>query len=190
MPHSHGHAHHGEAIEGRHSRNYDRMTRLLMKPLYRRIAADIAATAPDGAALLDVGTGPGLLLEALDRLRPDLRLVGVDLAADMIDHARRNLNDQVELHAADVAALPFADDRFDLVVSSYSSHHWGDPEAGAAEIARVLRGGGRLLDYDFPRAPFAALTRGSGLTLVRRTPFKAGWRGLIMRTVRFEAAAA
>ncbi len=192
MPHDHTHGsrehtHRGGAIEGRHSLIYDRLARLLMQPHYRRIAKDIAASAPDGAALLDVGTGPGILLKSLARIRPDLRLAGVDLAPDMIDHARRNLDglDGLELHAADVAALPFEDDRFDLVVSTYSSHHWGDPEAGAADIARVLSPGGRFIDYDFARAPFAALTRRSGLTLVRRTPF----RSLFMKTTRFEAAA-
>lgn len=185
MPH-HDHAHGNRPIEGRHSRNYDRMARLLMKPVYRRIAADIAASAPRGAALLDIGTGPGILLQALHRTRPDLRLSGVDLAADMVDLARRNLGDRAELHAADAAALPFEDDRFDLVVSSYSSHHWGDPRAGAAEIARVLKSGGRLLNYDFPHAPWDALTA-SGLAAVRRSPFKAGWTSLIMKTTRLEA---
>jgi ubiquinone/menaquinone biosynthesis C-methylase UbiE len=186
MPHEHGH-HGSGAIEGSHSRVYDRLARLLLKPHYRRIATDIAASAPDGAALLDVGTGPGILLKALARIRPDLRLAGVDLAPDMVDHARRNLAglDGLELHAADVAALPFEDDRFDLVVSSYSSHHWGDPEAGSAEIARILSPGGRFINYDFPRAPLDALTRRSGLTLVRQTPF----RSPFMKTTRFEAAA-
>jgi ubiquinone/menaquinone biosynthesis C-methylase UbiE len=188
MPHgTHGHSH-GGAIEGRHSRIYDRTVRLLAKPLYRRIAADIAAAAPEGATLLDVGTGPGILLKAIARARPDLNLVGVDLAADMIDLARKNLGDGPELHAADVAALPFDDNRFDLVVSSYSSHHWDDPEAGAAEMARVLRSGGRLLNYEFPRGPFEALTRNPGLTLVRHTSFKTGWN-LFMKTTRFEATA-
>lgn len=188
MPHhAHDHAHGSRPIEGRHSRNYDRLARLLMKPVYRRIAADVAATAAQGAALLDIGTGPGILLRELHRARPDLRLVGVDLAADMVDLARRNLGDRAELHAADVAALPFEDGRFDLVVSTYSSHHWGDPQAGAAEIARVLQSGGRLLNYDFPHAPMDALTRGPGLTAARRTPFKAGWTRLVMKTVRFEA---
>ncbi|MCC3765617.1 class I SAM-dependent methyltransferase [Glycomyces sp. TRM65418] len=191
MPHDpRGHSH-GEAIEGRHSRGYDRMARLLMKPLYRRIAKDVAASAPQGATLLDVGTGPGILLAALGPMRPDLRFVGVDLSADMIDHARRNLadlRDRLELHAADVASLPLDDGRFDLVVSTYSSHHWGDPEAGAAEIARVLRRGGRFVDYDFPRAPFDALTRRSGLDRVRATRFKTGL-GPLMKTLRFEAAA-
>jgi len=189
MPHrSHDHVHGTGAIEGRHSRGYDRMARLLLRPLYRRIAADIADSAPDGAALLDVGTGPGILLKTLGRLRPDLELVGVDLSPDMVAHAGRNLGDRFELHAADVAALPLADDRFDLVVTTYSSHHWGDPETGAAEIARVLRAGGRLLDYDFPYAPFEALTGRSGLTLVGQESFRTVW-GRFMKTTRFEAAA-
>lgn len=188
MPHgSHGHSH--GAIEGRHSRIYDRTVRLLAKPLYRRIAADIAAAAPEGATLLDVGTGPGMLLKAIARARPDLDLVGVDLAADMIDLARRNLGEGPELHAADVAALPFPNDRFDIVVSTYSSHHWEDPEAGAAEITRVLRPGGRFLNYEFPRGPFEALAGSPGLTLVRHTPFKTGWN-LILKTTRYEAEAA
>jgi ubiquinone/menaquinone biosynthesis C-methylase UbiE len=188
MPHE-AHQHHHGAIEGRHSRRYDRMVRLFMKPFYRRIAADIAASAPQGASLLDVGTGPGILLQALAAARPDLRLAGVDLAADMIDHAERNLADldpRPDLRAADVAALPFDDGRFDLVVSTFSSHHWEDPEAGAAEIARVLRDGGRLLVYDFPHAPYAALTRASGLAQTRRTPLRTMWN-LIMKTTRFEA---
>lgn len=190
MPHrSHGHG--SGAIEGRHSRYYDRLARWLMKPLYRRIAADIARAAPEGAALLDVGTGPGILLRELGASRPDLRLAGVDIAADMIEHAERNLaelDSRPELRAADVADLPFEDDRFDLVVSTFSSHHWDDPEAGSTEIARVLRGGGRLLVYDFKHAPFDPLTGGSGLTRVGYAPFRTGW-GPIMRGFRLEAEA-
>jgi ubiquinone/menaquinone biosynthesis C-methylase UbiE len=183
MPHQH---HHG-AIEGRHSRTYNRLARLFAKAQYRRIAADIAAAASDGAAVLDVGTGPGLLLRNLAELRPDLRLAGVDLSADMIAHAERNLADlptAPDLRAADVAALPFDDAAFDLVVTTYSSHHWSDPAAGAAEITRTLRPGGRLLNYDFPRAPFEAFDT---LTAPRRTPFRSPWT-LFMKTTRLEAA--
>lgn len=191
MPHrSHDHA--GGPIEGRHSRAYDRLARWLMKPLYRRIAADVAASAPGDAALLDVGTGPGLLLEAIARARPDLRLSGIDIAADMIDHARRNLaslEERPDLRAADVADLPFEDGRFDLVVSTFSSHHWADPEAASSELARVLRSEGRLLNYDFRWAPFEALTRQPGLTGVASAPFRTGL-GPIMRASRFEAKAA
>ena len=60
--------------------------------MYRRLAADLAEVAPDGAAVLDVGTGPGVLLVELTARRPDLRLTGVDLSPDMIAAATRNLN--------------------------------------------------------------------------------------------------
>ncbi|SDL79038.1 Methyltransferase domain-containing protein [Glycomyces sambucus] len=193
MPHDHAHDHgtdhhrHHGPIEGRHSHRYNRIARLLGPLQYRRIAADIAASAPRNAAVLDIGTGPGILLRVLAKRRPDLRLTGVDLAQDMIDHATRNLahlTPAPDLRAADVAALPFDDGAFDLVVSTYSSHHWSDPAAGATEIARVLRPDGRFLDYDFPRAPFEALT---ALTESSRTPFRSPWL-LLMKTTRFEAA--
>jgi ubiquinone/menaquinone biosynthesis C-methylase UbiE len=48
----------------------------------------------------------------------------------------------------DVASLAFPDGSFDLVMSTLSMHHWADPSAGLAEIARVLRPGGRFLVWD------------------------------------------
>ncbi|MFB9662925.1 class I SAM-dependent methyltransferase [Glycomyces mayteni] len=185
MPHDHEAHRHGEAIEGGHSRRYNRLARLLLKSQYRRIAADIAAAAPHGAAVLDIGTGPGLLLRALATTRPDLRLTGIDLAQDMIDHATENLADlRVDLQAADVANLPFDNATFDLIVTTYSSHHWSNPESAAEEIKRVLRPGGRLLDYDFERAPFTTLE--TALPATSRTKFRAPW-SLVMKTIRFEA---
>jgi len=49
----------------------------------------------------------------------------------------------------DVASLPFDDGSFDLVVSTFSMHHWADPAAGLSEIGRVLRPEGRALIWDF-----------------------------------------
>jgi ubiquinone/menaquinone biosynthesis C-methylase UbiE len=40
--------------------------------------------------------------------------------------------------------LPFADERFEVVVSTASIHHWKDPDRGLAEIYRVLKPGGTL----------------------------------------------
>lgn len=189
--HQHQHRHGAGAIEGRHSDHYDRIARWFAKPFYSHMAREIAKSAPKDAALLDVGTGPGILLKMLGKARPDLKLTGIDIAADMIDHAKHNLADLAtppDLHAADVAALPFEAERFDLVVSTFSSHHWEDPEAGAAEIARVLRSGGRLRIYDFQDAPFDAMTAQPGLTDIRQTPFRSVWTAF-MKATRFEATA-
>jgi ubiquinone/menaquinone biosynthesis C-methylase UbiE len=155
-----GHGNRPEAFAGRSSRIYDLAARRLMRGVYRRFAEDIVDAAPDGGAVLDVGTGPGVLLVEIGRRRPDLDLTGIDLSPDMIEAAGRNLRPfgaRASARTADVTDLPFPDDSFDVVVSSFSLHHWDDPEAAVPELARVLRPGGRLYVYDFRFAPFDAL---------------------------------
>lgn len=147
-------------FQGRSSRVYDVLSRRVLRGMYRRLAADVAAAAPEGGAVLDVGTGPGVLLVELAGRRPDLRLTGLDLSADMIASAKRNLEpfgDRASASVGDVTSLPFPDRSFDFIVSSLSLHHWDDPRAAVPELARVLRPEGRVHIYDFPHAPFDTL---------------------------------
>src|SRR5262245_15041121 len=147
-------------FEGRSSRVYDVVSRRVLRGVFRRLAADVAGVAPDGGAVLDVGTGPGVLLVELAERRADLRLTGLDLSVDMITAARQNLRpfgDRATAVVGNVTDLPFPDRSFDLIVSSLSLHHWDDPEAAVPELARVLRPGGRVYIYDFPFAPFEKL---------------------------------
>ncbi|MBB4934981.1 ubiquinone/menaquinone biosynthesis C-methylase UbiE [Lipingzhangella halophila] len=146
-----------DIFRGRSSRVYDRATRWLLRGLYRRIAEDIADSAPDRATVLDVGTGPGHLVTSIARLRPDLDLIGVDLSPDMIAQAEQNLRPygtRATARTADAADLPFADSSIGLIVSSYSLHHWDNPGAVVPELGRVLAPGGRLYIYDWRNAPF------------------------------------
>ena len=133
---------------------YDTLSRLLLSPLVKRIAADVAAAAPDGARVLEVGCGPGHLSTRLAHHGFDV--TGLDLDPAMIARARantdrRNNGDQhrPSFLVGDVASLAFPDGSFDLVVSTLSMHHWADPAAGLAEIGRVLRPGARALIWDF-----------------------------------------
>src|SRR5262245_2250967 len=110
-----------KVFEGRSSRVYDVMARRVLRRMYRRLAADVADAAPDGGSVLDIGTGPGVLLVELAALRPDLRLTGVDLSADMIAAAARNLvpyRERAGVQVGDATRLPFPDGSFDLIVSS------------------------------------------------------------------------
>ncbi len=137
---------------------YDLGSRLLFGPLFARIAADVAAAVPGGASVLEVGCGPGHLSVRMARDH-DLRVTASDLDPAMVERARRSVERSFEaadpgrpvLVQADVAALPFEDGMFDAVVSTFSMHHWADPDAGLAEIHRVLRPGGRALIWDFSR---------------------------------------
>jgi ubiquinone/menaquinone biosynthesis C-methylase UbiE len=181
------------AFRGRASRFYDLVTGTLLRRLYRRLAQDIADVAPDGATVLDIGTGPGVLLVELARLRPDLRLTGLDLSPDMVAAASRRLapyGTMATVQVGDVTALPFADHSFDLIVSSLSLHHWDDPEAAVPQLARVLRPGGSLRIYDFRFAPFERITAAAraGSVLTRQSPQRTTIRTgipLFPRCVRF-----
>ena len=130
---------------------YDRVTGLLFRGRYDDIAREIAAAAPANASVLDIGCGPAEILVRLARLSPTLQLTGVDVDAPMIERARRKAAKAgvtPTFAVADAAALPFGDASFDLVVSSFSVHHWPDPHAGLTEAMRVLKPGGRAMIWD------------------------------------------
>ena len=117
--------------------------------------------------VLDVGCGRGLLLvAAAKRLERGGKAVGVDLwnAADLagnspgatLENARlEGVSDRVDVKTGDARQLPFPDATFDAVVSSMALHNIYD-EAGRrtaiAEIARVLKPGGRVMIVDIRHA--------------------------------------
>jgi len=112
-----------------------------------------AGVAP-GDRLLDVGTGPGYLALAASKLvAPGGTAIGIDASPEMIDRARmraERAHSEAEYRVATAESLPFDDDAFDVVVSRLVLHHLpGDVKGQAlAEMARVLRPGGRLLIVD------------------------------------------
>jgi SAM-dependent methyltransferase len=175
---------------------YDALSRFLLGRFFGRIATDVAAVAPDGARVLEVGCGPGRLSIRLAR-QYDLNVTGLDLDPAMIERARANADGrgdgdqrQPSFLVGDVAALAFPDRSFDLVVSTMSMHHWADPAAGLAEIGRVLRPGARALVWDFRPGARPHLfgprhahlpdpvehAQGSPLRVVNVTPWHWPWR--------------
>jgi ubiquinone/menaquinone biosynthesis C-methylase UbiE len=113
--------------------------------------------------LLDLGCGRGaVLIEAAARL-PAGRAVGADLwsgkdqsgnspEATLANAAAAGVAERVEVHTADMTALPFADGSFDVVTSALAIHNIPSPEGryrAVDEAMRVLRPGGQLLVADF-----------------------------------------
>jgi SAM-dependent methyltransferase len=173
-------------------RGYDRLShRILLGSFFRGIAADVGSRAARGDRVLEVGCGPGHLSIRLVRER-GLDVTGVDLDPQMIDIARSNASSAGSgetvaptFVVGDAADLPFADESFDLVVSTLSMHHWSDLTAGLAEIGRVLRPGGRVLIWDL-RAGVVPMHRDipdplthldeTGLRIDRAAPWAWPWR--------------
>src|SRR5215207_10786552 len=182
---------------------YDAHSRLLLGSFFGPIAADVAAVAPDGARVLEVGCGPGHLSIRLAR-QHGLDVTGLDLDPDMIERARANA-DRAEdgderrpsFLVGDVVSMPFPDGTFELVVSTMSMHHWTDPAASLAEIARVLRPGARALVWDF-RPGFVPFhdrmpdpvehTRGTPLSVVSATPWRWPWGFNLTRRIELVSA--
>ncbi len=102
-----------------------------------------------GDRLIDIGCGTGVLLEQVLARWPSVRAAGTDLSGQMLAIAQRRLGDRIPLVRSDVDYLPFATHSFDVAVSSSSLHYWPDPRRALAEIARVLRPGGRLVLTDW-----------------------------------------
>ena len=131
---------------------YDTLSGLLLGSLYDLIAADVAARATAGTQVLEVGCGPGHLSTRL--ARRGLAVTGVDLDPAMVESATENAKRSSDAGRApsfvvgDAALLPFPDGSFDLVVSTFSLHHWSDPAKGLAEIGRVVRPGASVLIWD------------------------------------------
>ncbi|MEO6800439.1 MAG: class I SAM-dependent methyltransferase [Rhodanobacter sp.] len=112
--------------------------------------------------VLDLGCGRGAVLLMAAAHIPHGRAVGIDIwsskdqSGNAMDAARRNavaecVADRVELKTADMRALPFDDDSFDLIVSNVAVHNISEAagrDRAIDEAWRVLRPGGRLLIVD------------------------------------------
>lgn len=119
---------------------------------YQDIADEISTKLPQGNAL-DIGTGRGLLPIKIAQKNERLKLYGTDISHKAIDAARRDalasgLENAPQFEVGDVCSLPYEDEFFDLVVSTFSLHHWPDTIAGLNEIFRVLKPGGEAWIYD------------------------------------------
>jgi SAM-dependent methyltransferase len=111
--------------------------------------------------LLDLGCGRGAVLIAAARRLPTGRAVGADLwsrdqsgnspEATLANVVAAGVADRVEVHTADMTALPFPDGSFDVVTSALAIHNIRSAEGryrALDEAVRVLRPGGQLLIAD------------------------------------------
>ena len=108
-----------------------------------------AALVTAGYRVLDAGTGPGPV--AALAVGRGAQVVAVDAEASMLEVVRRQVP-AATVRQAILPDLPFPDGAFDAAVANFVINHLGDPRAGVAELARVVRPGGRLAVTIWPDA--------------------------------------
>jgi ubiquinone/menaquinone biosynthesis C-methylase UbiE len=103
----------------------------------------------DNPCLLDLGCGTGWTLRYAAN-RGHGEFYGVDISSTMIERAQAKSRGYANLHfyKSRVEELPFDDEVFDVVISSYAFHHFSNPEKALREANRVLKQNGKLYILD------------------------------------------
>ena len=99
--------------------------------------------------VLEVGFGPGVVIQRLARLAYVGHVAGIDRSREMVGQARgRNATavqeGRVELRHGSVESLPFDDNRFDKALAINSMQYWPQAVAGLRELQRVMKADGRI----------------------------------------------
>jgi len=141
---------------------YDRLAELLsfgQNGRWRRAMVDRVLPA-SGGTILDVASGTAGVAIQLAR-RSGYQVTGVDLTEQMLARGRRNVADaglsgRISLVCGRAEELPFPDASFDALTFTYLLRYVADPQATLAELARVVRPGGRVASLEFcaPPAPW------------------------------------
>ena len=135
------------------ARDYDAMDHSEVNRLF---VDDLLAAGPLEGEVLDLGTGTALIPVELCKRNEEVRVVAVDLAVQMLDLARYNvevevLSERIMLDRIDAKELPYEEGRFAAVISNSIVHHIAQPARVMSEAARVLAVGGLLIFRDLLR---------------------------------------
>ena len=136
--------------------------------VWRRKAARIAAQA-GGAKWVDMCTGTGEMAVYLSRLTTEgTKVYAVDFCESMMEKARQKPQaERIHFVAADIKALPFEDETFDLITMSFATRNINVSKdiliRSFAEYYRILKSGGRFVNLETSRPPFLPIRKGFDL---------------------------
>ncbi len=133
---------------------FDKMSNILpFRILRKKIISRIRKLNPSGR-LIDAGCGPGNLIVQLAKEFPTLELIGMDISNEILERAKIRATKherKIEFKEGSIENLPFPNEYADFIVSTFSLHHWINPDRAFQELYRVLKKEGIALIFDFRR---------------------------------------
>lgn len=125
---------------------YDRMSDGVANFYLGPVAEDIKRTFNNGAHILDIGTGTGHLPILLAQGNPNHQVTGLDLSRSFIQRAQVNadkagVSQRVKFINGNISEVR---DKFDLIVSTCSLHHWRHPTAMLKGMTHLLTEAGQI----------------------------------------------
>ena len=141
-----------EAMFDRIASVYDLMNSVMTAGMHQRWRERAVDLAGSPKRALDVATGTGDLAIALRERGADV--VGLDFAEKMLEVARQKAPN-IDFRAGNALALEFDNDEFDAATVGFGARNFDDLDRGIAEMARVVRPGGRVvvLEITTPQKP-------------------------------------
>jgi len=147
-----------EAIGGvEEARKYAEAHKKYARLMYRAFLKELEALHVSGD-YLEMGAGPGFLTMMIAERNPDVSITAVDLSLDMATVANEYINERKLQHRIHYVVGDVGDQdmmeglgKFDLVYSTFSLHHWKDPETSISNLWNAVKDKGTLYIHDFKR---------------------------------------
>ena len=144
-------AHYVREMFDRISPRYDLMNRVMtagQDVKWRRLAIE-KSELPKAGKLLDIACGTGDLAFTALKKKPAL-VAAADFSLKMVSLGKNKLNGYETIHflGADALSMPFHDNSFDAVVTGFSMRNVIDVSQFLAEMARVVRPGGKVVNLE------------------------------------------
>ncbi len=123
------------------------------KGVWRYFEELLQKNIKDGATVLDAGTGTGGAIEAILKNSNPSKVVGIDISKGMLKIAREKIKDKrVSFEVQDISTLPYPDNSFDVVTSTWALETLKEPKKTVAEFLRVINEDGYVI-YVFHSLP-------------------------------------
>ena len=132
------------------SQYYDIMNNCIsfgMHKIIKKSAIKFSDIMPN-SKIIDICTGTGDLVKFVSRHCPDCEIIGIDISEEMLKKAKIK-NPTKQFIQADVTNLPFKDNSFDYVISSFGIRNIENRQKALSEIYRILKKDGKFLHLDF-----------------------------------------